>query len=122
MIFWNSERNQYLNYTKPYLVIRQYIFVHEDNQSIKSMADLDNKIVAVPKGYAHIPWLTTHYPNVQILAVETTLDAIDAVITKQADAVFENTAMIQYMQKKYNVNFPFNSRKNQSNYNACQIA
>ncbi len=103
MIFWSADRSHYLHYTQPYLVIRQYIFVHEDNQSINNMADLHDKTLVIPKNYAHIDLLKSQYPEIHLLIVNTPLEAIDAVITKQADAMFENTGMIRYLQKEQNI-------------------
>jgi ABC-type amino acid transport substrate-binding protein len=100
MVYWEQQRTKYLNYTKPFLTVRQYLFIHEDADMITSMAGLDNKVLAIPKSYAQIALLKKQYPNIHILEVDSPLDAIDAVITKRVDGFIENTALISYLQKE----------------------
>ena len=104
VIFWNKQRASYLNYTDPYLLVRQYFFVHEDAQEdIESISDLYGKTVAIPKGYAQIDLLNDKHPNIHIVEVADPLAAIDAVITSRADALIENTALIRYLIEKHNI-------------------
>jgi len=103
MIFWSQKRTEYLNYTDTFLMIRHYVFIHEDTEMITSMTDLENKTLAIPKSFAQIELLKSQYPNVDILEVESPLEAIDAVITKRVDGLIENTAMISYLKKENNI-------------------
>jgi diguanylate cyclase (GGDEF)-like protein len=103
MIFKNKKRSAQMHFTDPYLVVRQYLFVHKSTVGIDSLANLDNKIIAIPKGYAQIDILKNTNPKIRILEVKDPLAAIDAVITKKADGLIENTALISYLAKQNNI-------------------
>jgi len=102
-IYWNKQRSQYTHFTEPYLNIREYIFVDKARQDITRLEDLNGQTIAVVSGYAQIKMLEEYYPDIRILKVETPLDAIDAVLTKQADALIENTALLSYTTKQNNI-------------------
>jgi len=103
MIYYTAERAKKYNYTDKYLTIRQYVFVHESTKNIGNFMDLNGLIIAIPKGYAQIKILKANYPNIKILEVPSPIDAIDAVLTKKADALFENSALISYLLKQNNI-------------------
>jgi diguanylate cyclase (GGDEF)-like protein len=103
LAFWEKQRTSYMNFTEPYLVIRQYFFVHNDAQGFEVITDLYGKTVAIPKGYAQVNILKEKHPEIHILEVTDSLAAIDAVVTRRADALVENTAMISYLTKQNNI-------------------
>lgn len=103
LAFWEKHRTTYMNFTDPYLVIRQYFFIHNDAQGLEEIKDLYGKTVAIPKGYAQVNILKEKHPKINILEVVDSLAAIDAVVTKRADALVENTAMISYLTKQNNI-------------------
>ncbi|MEL7450934.1 MAG: EAL domain-containing protein, partial [Pseudomonadota bacterium] len=103
MMYWTEQRGRDFNLTNPYITVRHYAFVSADAEALNELADLQGHTVAIPKDYASITYLTENYPGIQILEVNTTLDAIDAVVTGQADAVIEQLAGISYYMRQQNV-------------------
>ena len=103
MVWYSEERTEFLNYTKPYLNIRHYIFVPTSDKSTDNIDDLTNKTIAIPKGYAQIKYLHEHYPDIEILEVDGSIAAIDSVITGKADALIENTALVSYYSREMNI-------------------
>ncbi|NPA59361.1 MAG: transporter substrate-binding domain-containing protein, partial [Epsilonproteobacteria bacterium] len=65
---------------------------------------LDGKIVAIPKGYAHEEIVKKDFPYIKILTVETFSQAIDAVLQKKADILFDTYASLSYVLKKDSIN------------------
>ncbi|NPA59982.1 MAG: transporter substrate-binding domain-containing protein, partial [Epsilonproteobacteria bacterium] len=51
-VYYTKERTSFMNYTKPYFEMLDYFFIRDDLK-LKTLQDLDGKIVAIPKGYAH---------------------------------------------------------------------
>ena len=103
MIFWHEQRSKYMHYTEPFLIIRHYVFVHRDSEKIEALSDLYGKTIAIPKGFVQIDILKEHYPEIHILEVGGALAAMDAVITKKADGLIENTALVSYLSEQNNI-------------------
>ncbi len=96
-------REEFLNFTKPYIKTRDYIFVKDTNKDIKSKEDIKNKTAAVVRGYINAEILTKEYPSVKLYYVKDTLEAIDAIITNKADFMVENIALLNYLTSKYSI-------------------
>ena len=96
MMYWTEARGREFNLTNPYITVRHYVFTNGRRPDIKSFGDLHGLTVAIPADYAYIEYFGQHHPDIGILEVPTTLDALDAVVTGNADAVIENTASIAY--------------------------
>ncbi len=103
MLYWSEERTGYMHFTKPYLTVRHYVFVSHDGEGLGRMSDLEGRSVAIPKGYAQIELLQRDHPEIRILEVNSPLEAIDAVVTRRADALIENTALVSYLVKENNI-------------------
>ncbi|MCW8908512.1 MAG: EAL domain-containing protein [Sedimenticola sp.] len=100
MLYWSEQRTRYIHFTRPYLYARHYVFVRRGEASITSMRDLEEKRVAIPRGYAQIEMLRRDYPKIPILEVESPLAAIDAVLTRRADALIETTALVSHLVRE----------------------
>ena len=109
-VYRTKERETFMNYTKPYFEMLDYFFIRDDLDA-KKLKDLDTKIVAIPKGYAHGETIKKEFPNIKILTVDTFSEAIDAVLEKKADILFDTYASLSYVIKKESINtiIPFKS-------------
>ncbi len=89
-------RQPFLNFSQNYLKLPHFIFVHEDNFTIKSPADLVGAKLAIPKKFAsQIQFLETH-PGVIPVWVKSPLDALMAVASGDADAYVGGATVGQY--------------------------
>ncbi|WP_299182671.1 EAL domain-containing protein [uncultured Neptuniibacter sp.] len=102
-IYWSANRTELMNFTSPYLRLRHYAFIRQSRTDIRSIENLKGKRLAVPRGYSYLGHLEQHYPEIEIFLVDTTIEAIDAVITGQADAIVESTALITHYLKENNI-------------------
>ena len=109
-VYYTDERSKYMNYTQPYFEMLDYFFIRDDLH-VKTIDDLNAKRVAMPKGYAHAEILKKEFPKIKILTVDTFSDAIDAVLQKRADILFDTYASLSYTLKKEGINtiIPFRS-------------
>ncbi len=103
MLWYNEERTSFLNFTRPYLNIRHYLYMSDSDKVTKGLADLAGKTLAIPKGYAQIGYLQKNYPQINILEVNGSLEAIDSVITHKADGLIENTALIAHFTRQQQI-------------------
>ncbi|OSM00274.1 putative multi-sensor hybrid histidine kinase [Magnetofaba australis IT-1] len=91
------EREDSLAFTTPYLNAKSAIYVRSARDDIRSLADLNGKKVAIPKGFFFEEIVRAHYPLIQIAPVENALDGLRAVSQKQADATIGEEAVILYL-------------------------
>ncbi len=85
-IYWTEDRAEQLAYTKPYLPLHDVIFTRPAVANVTSATDLSGKTVAVERGYAIQELLEADHPDVELLVVESTLDALKSVSIGTADA------------------------------------
>ncbi|WP_368030569.1 transporter substrate-binding domain-containing protein [Arcobacter sp. s6] len=96
----NREKNLIFT-SNSYMVIRDYLY--SSNKTYKTLDDLSDKSIAIEKGYAHEDFIRNNYPKIKIIEVNDTLEAIDLLLTKKADALISNIPQIEYLTKKYNL-------------------
>ena len=96
MMYWTDNRGREFNMTLPYITVRHYVFTKDSRSDIKTFDDLYGKTMAIPAGYAHIEYLQKHHPEILIKEVPGIIDAMDAVLVGDADAIIENTASMAF--------------------------
>jgi two-component system, NarL family, sensor histidine kinase EvgS len=97
-----SNREKNLLFTSnSYMIIRDYLY--SSNKTFKTLNDLNGKSIAIEKGYASEDFIKNNYPKIRIIEVKDTLEAIDLLLTKKADALISNIPQIEYLTKKHNL-------------------
>jgi serine phosphatase RsbU (regulator of sigma subunit)/ABC-type amino acid transport substrate-binding protein len=95
------ERQTYLAFTKPFITSPQVIFTREDYPYISGLKALQGKPVAAVKGYSITDILARDYPELKLVMMDTTLEALQAVAVGQADAFIDTLAVgIYYIHKQ----------------------
>jgi PAS domain S-box-containing protein len=114
-VYYTKERTSFMDYTEPYFEMLDYFFIRED-LNIFTMQEMNGKVVAMPKGYAHEEILKKEFPKIKILTVNTFSEAIDAVLEKKADILFDTYASLSYVIKKEGLRgiVPFKSYRGHS--------
>jgi two-component system sensor histidine kinase EvgS len=79
-------REHYLIFTEPFFTPLFAIYTRKDNTDISSLDDLKNKTVVVENQYFLHELLTQDYPEIKLLPVETTRDALKAISYGRAEA------------------------------------
>jgi len=114
-VYYTKERSSFMNYTQAYFEMLDYFFIRKDLK-IVSVEEMDGKIIAMPRGYAHNEIIKKEFPRIKILTVETFSEAIDAVLEKRADILFDTYAALSYVIKKEGLRdiIPFKSYRGHS--------
>lgn len=103
-IYYDKEREAYLEFTTPYAANTPYFFIHQDNNNkINITNDLNGKTVAVAKGYLFIETLKEQYPKIKIIEFPRWQDTINAVIEKRADALVDSYSAVNYHLKNNSI-------------------
>lgn len=95
------ERDAFLLFTEPFVEYFSVIFTAEDREDIKTMQDLNGKTIAVEKGYALAEILAKDYPGINLMLVDTTVQALQAVSSTKADAFIGNQLVGTSLIKQY---------------------
>jgi len=110
--YHTKERSEYVNYSAAYSEIVEYFFIRDD-LNVKTLEDLNEKRVAVPKDYAQIQTLKKYFPKIKIIQVGNLDEAIDAVIQNRADILYDGYTVLAYTLKKDAISsiIPFKSTR-----------
>ncbi len=96
----SKERQQYLNFTTPYIEIDTVFVSRKQQNSINSLSDLVGKTVALPKGtYIH-ELLKNNVQDITFLFVKSNQDALQALSLGNADAYVGNLAVISHIMEQ----------------------
>ncbi len=95
-----EEREDYLLFTAPYLEVPAAMIVRQDEDSIRSMADLKGKVVSINNGSYMHDWLRREYPQVELHLSESNEESIEAVSYGEADVYIGNLVVAEYIIRK----------------------
>jgi PAS domain S-box-containing protein len=90
-------RQSEFNFTRPYLVIPHVIVTAGTAPSMKTLADLTGKTLAVERGFFTAEYVRAANPAVNILEFGDTAEALSAVAAGKADAYAGNEAVSKYL-------------------------
>jgi len=86
------DRKKYLNFTKPYLKFPYVIFTRNDAAIITSIDELFDKKIVVEKNYANHDILIANHPEIELILVDNTEQALSSLSLGHADAYMGNLA------------------------------
>ncbi len=98
-----KERENFALFSMPYFEAKNYFFIRDDLQ-VDQIKDLDDYVVAMPKGFAGIQLLQSYYPNIVVLEVDSMQEAIEAVIQDKAQILYGLYPVISYLLRRTGVN------------------
>jgi PAS domain S-box-containing protein len=90
------ERQQYANFTTPYLTLTAVIFTRDDISYIGDLNELNGRKVAVVKGYATVKILEQDYPNIILVETQDMTDSLEKLASGEVDALIETLMATGY--------------------------
>ena len=81
-----SEREQYLDFSQPYLKSPAVLVLNEKNQKDRQLSDLKNKTLGMVKGYVYDLKLREQYPEIKIIYLPNMDTALQKVASGEIDA------------------------------------
>ncbi len=95
------ERQKKALFSSPYYHSKNVLIFRSDTRDIHTLNDLDEKIIALPKGWSSIEFFKTHYPKVHIIEVESSRQALEYVDQGKVVATVEQEGIARYFIKKF---------------------
>ncbi|OUR65956.1 myristoyl transferase [Methylophaga sp. 42_25_T18] len=96
----SPERAQYLHFTHPYVNNPVVIINANRNGYVGTLKNLIDKTVSIEKGYFTYENLVANYPEINLLVVDSTFDALNKVNIGEADAYVGDAAYANYAIKQ----------------------
>lgn len=91
------ERENIFNFTKAYFSLPTVIITRKKHHAISGLGDLKNKTIAVEDQYYVHKKLAKDFPEIKLMVVDTTADALRAVSFSNADAYVGNQAVANWV-------------------------
>ena len=98
-IVQSPERSEYLLFTEPYVNLALALYTRSGEPQVKAVEGLFGKTIALPEGF-FINELVRPYPEIRVLPVANTRDAIIAVSTGRADATYDVMPVVNYLTRQ----------------------
>jgi diguanylate cyclase (GGDEF)-like protein/PAS domain S-box-containing protein len=112
----SPERSQYLFFTAPYVNNPMVIINSSRNGYIGTLQNLKGKTVAIEKDYITHENLAADHPEINLLVVGSTFEALNKVNIGEADAYVGDAAYANYAIKQADMlNLQFAGQTNQTN-------
>ena len=96
------ERETFLEFTQPYVHMVQRLYTRKDFPHVNSIRDLAGKRFAVPKGF-YLQEVLKNYPDVKVIEVKNTTEAINAVSVGRADAFFDLMPVVNHLMDQLQI-------------------
>jgi signal transduction histidine kinase/DNA-binding response OmpR family regulator len=93
----SADREEYLNFTKPYLHYVNVIVTRDDYSFVSGLKDFQENRVAVVEGHSSKQLTARVYPNFNVTAYSNLLDGLMAVSTGKTDGLVDDIFPIVYM-------------------------
>ncbi|MGX9419222.1 HD domain-containing phosphohydrolase [Vibrio sp. WJH972] len=103
-IFPTEGRKNWGHFTQPYLSLSTSLVTNNELPRVRNLSQLSGKTVAIPKEWSLIELLNQEHPDIKLLEVEDSLEALKAVQHHQVDAALETTQVAQYLIETYWLN------------------
>jgi len=97
----SDEREQFALFTRPYSTFSSVIFTRKDYPLVAKIDDLVNKTVVIEQDYYLHEVLQKKYPNIELLVVNDTLQALEALSQGRAEAYIGTLAVAVYLLGKH---------------------
>ncbi len=91
-----EDRQGYLLFTAPYATTPNVIVSRRD-EPVTSLAELNSRRIAFPRGFFQEEILARHYPAIRRLPLDDALTSLKAVAFGQADATLGRDAVMRYL-------------------------
>jgi ABC-type amino acid transport substrate-binding protein len=95
----SEERKQFLLFTDQYVKFAQVLYTRQGMPTIRSVNDLYGKKFVVQKGF-YFDEVLKKYPKIELVHVNTTEEAILAVVAGKADALLDVMPVVNHIMKK----------------------
>jgi ABC-type amino acid transport substrate-binding protein len=87
--YYTTERSKYGLYSTGYFKMKDYLYVKDSVNDIKSLKNLNGKKLALIKDYGTIPKIQNKYPNINLVFTKDLDESIQMLLDGRVDALYE---------------------------------
>lgn len=95
------EREKQSYFSPPYFHSKNVLIFRRNTPETNNLNDLEGKIIALPKGWSSIGFFKTHYPDIHIVEVANSRQALEYVEQGKVFATVEQREIALYFMKKF---------------------
>ncbi|MFC1857463.1 transporter substrate-binding domain-containing protein [Thermodesulfobacteriota bacterium] len=99
----NKEREQYLEFTSPYVTLSQRIAYKSGDGPYHHISELKEKKIAIVEGFFTVSFLKETHPDIELVSFPDALEALLAVARGKADAFVGEFAVLNYLMNKHSI-------------------
>jgi two-component system sensor histidine kinase EvgS len=96
----SKERTEYLNFTDTYMKYAFVLASADTKRFFYEISDFNGKRVGVIESYITEDILKENYPNIEVVSYANLHDLLEACISFEVDAIFDNAVSIAYHTRK----------------------
>jgi len=83
------------------MALPQALALHSEAEPVSSLRGLHGKTLALPEGWTLIDVLRQHHPQIEVVEVESTRAALEAVRDRKVFATLDASAILRYTARQY---------------------
>jgi PAS domain S-box-containing protein len=102
-VYYHPSRESLGDFSTQFMSVRDFLFVRQDDYSIRKMSDLRGKRVAIVKGYLNEELLPRRFPGIEVVSTATLVDSIAALLNNEVDALLDAHMAVLYAQKENSI-------------------
>ncbi|MFA5982674.1 MAG: transporter substrate-binding domain-containing protein [Methylococcaceae bacterium] len=95
------DREQYLNFTEPYIFPPSVIYTRKEQNAINGFEELNGKTVAIEENFYLHERLVREYPDIKLYLVKNTLSALTALSDGKVDAYVGNQGVANWLIEQH---------------------
>ena len=96
-------RRQFMNFTKPYLVIPSVIVTRTEHPRVKSVAELGNALYGIRRGFGFAELYRQLHPTLKLVEVQSYEEGLLMVQSGQLTGMFGNMGSLGYLLQQYKI-------------------
>jgi len=93
-LYYSKQREEYGNYSKKLFTLNEYLYVKE-NSTIKNFHDLEDKKIAIIKGYVMIDKIHKKYPTINIIQTKNLNQSFKLLLEGKVDAIIDGQIIVE---------------------------
>lgn len=101
-MFKNNTKKDII-YSTPYKKVTNALYIHKNNNKIKSIADLSDELVSITKGDSSVIAIQKKYPNTRFVFTINYADSLKEVAFNKVDAAVLEPSVANYLIKEFNI-------------------
>ncbi len=103
LLNYSESRAKTISFSKPYFYAPNVIFAHYQHQLVAGLSKVSDESIGVVKGYRLVDYLKGHYPEADLVQVNSELDGLTRVNNQKLDLFVSSFYAANYLIHQHNL-------------------